>query len=127
VLRKDPFITSFASSEGDEIRSMTAGLPAVTRKAARVTLAITGVTQDEPLNGLGDGDASPDAAPVPGHADQVRLRAERSGPGDGRVYRLAFGGDDGRGGTCSATLNTTVVKSQGHGTAVDSGLVGNSF
>ncbi len=92
-----------------------------------VTLTITGVTQDEPLNGLGDGDTSPDAAHVPGHADQVRLRAERSGPGDGRVYRLAFGGDDGRGGMCSATVKTTVDKSQGKGPAVDSGLIVNSF
>ena len=92
-----------------------------------VTLTITGVTQDEPLNGLGDGDTSPDAEHVPGHADQVLLRAERSGPGDGRVYRLAFGGNDGRGGMCSATVNTTVVKGQGQGAAVDSGLIVNSF
>ena len=52
-----------------------------------VTHTITGVTQDEPLNGQGDGDTSPDARDVPGHADQVNLRAERSGNGDGRVYR----------------------------------------
>jgi Multicopper oxidase/Bacterial Ig domain len=51
-----------------------------------VTLTITGVTQDEPVNGLGDGDVAPDAAHVLGHDDQVLLRAERSGKGDGRVY-----------------------------------------
>ena len=92
-----------------------------------VTLTITGVTQDEPVNGLGDGDTSPDAALVAGHSDQVQLRSERSGQGDGRVYRLGFGGSDGRGGTCSATVNTTVVKSQGSGTAIDSGLIFISF
>ena len=92
-----------------------------------VTLTITGVTQDEPVNGQGDGDTAPDAAHVPGHADQVQLRSERSGPGDGRVYRLGVGGSDGRGGFCSVTVNTTVVKSQGHGPAVDSGLIINSF
>ena len=93
-----------------------------------VTLTINTVTQDEPVNGLGDGDTSPDAAHVAGHSDQVQVRSERSGKGDGRVYRLGFGGSDGRGGTCSATVNTTVDKSKGlSGTAVDSGLIVNSF
>ena len=47
-----------------------------------VTLSVTGVTQDEPLNGLGDGDTSPDATPGPA-SNQVNLRAERSGTGTG--------------------------------------------
>ena len=45
-----------------------------------LTLRITGVTQDEPLNGLGDGNTSPDAQVGP-RSDQVLLRAERSGAG----------------------------------------------
>jgi hypothetical protein len=49
-----------------------------------VTLAVTGVTQDEPLNGLRDGDTSPDATPGPA-SNKVNLRAERSGTGDGRA------------------------------------------
>lgn len=41
------------------------------------TLTITGVTQDEPVNGPGDGDTAPDA--VPGAvSDEVMVRAERS-------------------------------------------------
>ena len=92
-----------------------------------VTLTITGVTQDEPLNGLGDGDKTPDAAHVAGHADQVLLRAERSEKGDGRVYRISFTVSDGRGGTCSATVYTIVVPNQGTDTAVDSGLIVISF
>lgn len=92
-----------------------------------VTLTVTGVTQDEPLNDQGDGNTSPDARLVPAHSEQVDLRSERSGKGDGRVYRMTFGGDDGRGGTCTATKNATVVKSQGHGPAIDSGLVVNSL
>jgi len=92
-----------------------------------VTLTITGVTQDEPLNGQGDGDTSPDGKLVPGHSDQVQLRAERSGRGDGRVYRISFGGSDGKGGTCSATKKVLVVHDQAHGTAIDSGLIVNSL
>lgn len=87
-----------------------------------VTLTVTGVTQDEPLDGLGDGDTAPDAALVPGLSHQVRLRAERSGKGDGRVYRVSFEGSDGHGGTCSATVSVIVVRDRGRDSAVDSGL-----
>ena len=55
-------------------------------------ITITGVTQDEPTNGLGDGDTPTDAI-VHHYADKddtVDLRAERSGKGDGRVYRVSF-------------------------------------
>jgi FtsP/CotA-like multicopper oxidase with cupredoxin domain len=91
-----------------------------------VTLTVTGVTQDEPVNGLGDGDTAPDARLVPGHSEQVDVRSERSGRGDGRFYHITFGGDDGRGGTCTATKNVTVRPNQ-HRPAIDSGLVFNSF
>ena len=93
-----------------------------------LTTAITGVTQDEALNGLGDGDTSPDAAWVAGHANQVQVRSERSGTGDGRVYRLGVSVTDGRGGACSRTVTVGVPHDQGKGsTPVDSGPVVNSF
>lgn len=86
-----------------------------------VALTVTGVTQDEPLNGLGDGDTSPDATPGP-TAGQAYLRAERSGIGDGRVYRISFTGSDGRGGTCAGTAIVGVPHDQGKGKIpVDSG------
>ena len=44
---------------------------------------ITGITQDEPLTGLGSGDACPDASGV--GSTTAMLRAERNGTGDGRV------------------------------------------
>jgi hypothetical protein len=53
------------------------------------TIKITKVTQDEPTNGLGDGDTTPDAF-ISANGDSAQLRAERSGKGDGRVYRLYF-------------------------------------
>ena len=52
------------------------------------TITITGVTQDEPTNGLGDGDTAIDA--IINADGTVLLRAERSGKGDGRVYRISF-------------------------------------
>jgi len=34
----------------------------------------------------------------------VSLRAERQGPGNGRVYRIAFTASDGQGDSCSGTV-----------------------
>jgi hypothetical protein len=84
-----------------------------------VTLAITGVTQDEPLKG-GDDNTSPDAR-TGSSPDRVDLRAERSSSGNGRVYRIAFEASDGKGGSCSGTATVGVPKSMGKGSApVDS-------
>ena len=91
------------------------------------TLTITGVTQDEALNGTGDGDTAPDGAAVAGRSDQVQLRAERSGSGDGRVYRIAFTVSDGK-LTCSGTVFVGVPHDQSGSPAVDTtSVVVNSF
>jgi hypothetical protein len=72
-----------------------------------VTISVTAVTQDEPVNGLGDGDTSPDAA-LSGSG--VLLRAERAGGGNGRVYRVDFVATDAAGGSCSATVTVCAPK-----------------
>ncbi|WP_412750075.1 vWA domain-containing protein [Krasilnikovia sp. M28-CT-15] len=92
-------------------------------------LTITGVTQDEALNGTGDGDTGPDAAWVNATVkDKVQVRAERAGTGDGRVYRIAYTVSDGKGGTCTGTATVGVPHDQGHGPAVDTAsVVVNSF
>ena len=85
-----------------------------------VTLTVTAVTQDEPLNGSGDGNTAPDAE-AGTFSNTVRLRAERSGTGDGRVYRISFTGSDGEGGTCSGTVTVGVPHDMGAGsTPIDS-------
>jgi hypothetical protein len=83
-----------------------------------VTLTILSVTQDEPLNAVGDGDSSPDAV-VQGST--VLLRAERSGTGNGRVYRISFEATDGNGGSCTSSTVRVSVPHDRNGTAVDSG------
>ncbi|HSD05131.1 MAG TPA: hypothetical protein VLB45_05195 [Nitrosopumilaceae archaeon] len=71
-----------------------------------VTLTISSIFQDEPTDGLGDGDVSPDASGV--GTDTAQIRAERSGLEDGRVYHVAFNADDGQGGICSSTVTVGV-------------------
>jgi hypothetical protein len=74
-----------------------------------ITITILGVTQDEPLDGLGDGDTAPDAV-IQGSS--VLLRAERAGtptvPGNGRVNRIHFTANDGVGGLCSDSVTVCV-------------------
>ena len=68
-----------------------------------VDLEITGVTQDEPQRGPADAVATT-------QPNRVSLRAERDPKGDGRVYRIAFGANDGRGGTCTGFATASVRK-----------------
>jgi hypothetical protein len=84
----------------------------------RVTITVTGVTQDEPTNGLGDGDTSPDAVVQGG---TVLLRAKRAGTGNGRVYQVSFLADDGFGGRCTGSVVVCVPHSRQAGTCVDDG------
>jgi uncharacterized repeat protein (TIGR01451 family) len=78
-----------------------------------VSLVVTGIQQDEPVNGAADGNTSPDATIGPGGSFSVR--AERAGTGDGRVYAIAFRATDGLGGQCTATLLAGVPHDQGNG------------
>jgi uncharacterized repeat protein (TIGR01451 family) len=78
-----------------------------------VSLAVTGIQQDEPVNGPADGNTSPDATIGSGGAFSVR--AERAGTEDGRVYAIAFQATDGQGGACVATLLAGVPHDQGNG------------
>jgi hypothetical protein len=85
-------------------------------------ITITGVTQDEPTNGLGDGDTPIDAS-IHHYADKddtVDLRAERSGNRDGRVYRVSFNVADPE-ASASGTVNVMVPKSKKTDAAIDSG------
>ena len=81
-----------------------------------LTLSVEDVTQDEPVRSRGD-HTSPDA--IDGGDGELRVRAERSSRGDGRVYRIAFTASDGRGGECSGTATVSVPRKK-RAPAVDS-------
>ncbi len=84
-----------------------------------VTIRIDRIVQDEPTNGLGDGDTCPDGFGI--GTSTASLRAERSGHGNGRVYTVFFTASDGRGGNTSGSVNVAVRHDDGHD-AIDDGL-----
>ena len=88
-----------------------------------LTITVTGISQDEPVNTIGDGNFEPDGDGV--GTSTARVRAERSGskkvPGDGRIYEISFSADDGFGGVCEGSVTVGVPHDQGkNGAAVDS-------
>jgi hypothetical protein len=84
---------------------------------------ITGIRQDEPVEGTGDGDPGPDGTGV--GANTAQVRAERAGtpkaPGNGRVYQVGFSVSDGNGGTCTGIVKVSVPHDQSGSSAVDDG------
>jgi hypothetical protein len=83
-----------------------------------VTIIVTGVTQDEPVNGLGDGDTGPDAVL---QGPSVLLRAERAGGGSGRVYTVAFTAADAGSATCAGRVTVCVPRDRRSGCADEGG------
>ncbi|MFN2511909.1 MAG: choice-of-anchor X domain-containing protein [Pyrinomonadaceae bacterium] len=78
------------------------------------------VTRNEPVDGDGDGDTSPDWEVVDGH--HVRLRAERSGNGDGRIYTITITATDSAGGSSTQTVTVTVPHNRGMSVAKETSL-----
>jgi hypothetical protein len=76
-----------------------------------VTTTVTSIRQDEPTQGLGDGDTPIDGLLAFGLA---AVRAERSGKGNGRVYYLAFTATSANGGSCTGTVTVGVPHDQAH-------------
>jgi len=65
------------------------------------TCSPLGVTSNEPVNGTGDGNTSPDWVVFGEH--HAQLRAERAGGGNGRIYSITA--------TCSNSLNLSLSRS----------------
>ena len=81
-------------------------------------VVITRVSSDEPENGAGDGNTTDDV--VLESCQTVKLRAERSGRGDGRVYTVHLAVRDAAGNVGTAVYQVEVPKGRKDG-AVDSG------
>jgi hypothetical protein len=67
---------------------------------------ITSVSSNEPVSGLGDGDMSPDWE-ITGKLN-LKLRAERSGKGSGRLYTVEVACSDSAGNTSTTTASVSV-------------------
>ena len=75
-----------------------------------ITISIDSLTQDEPVNDTGDGNTQCDAFGIGAAVAQVR--AERSGNGDGRVYRIGYTATNAVGLSCSSIVRVTVPHDQ---------------
>ena len=78
-----------------------------------VTITITGITQDEPVDAVsnGDGKTSPDGTGV--GSGTACVRAERQGTGNGRVYEISFTATDPAEAKCSGSVTVCVPHDQG--------------
>jgi hypothetical protein len=77
------------------------------------TFSIISVESNEPLNGKGDGNTDADWEITGDHT--VSLRAERSGPGEGRIYTITILAVDDSGNTSEAQVQVTVPHDQAKG------------
>jgi YVTN family beta-propeller protein len=82
-----------------------------------LTLTVTSIFQDEPVDSPGSGNTGPDATGV-GTASPA-VRAERDGGGDGRVYHISFTATS-AGGSCTGQV-TVGVPHDKSSTPVDGG------
>lgn len=100
-----------------------------------INITITKITQDEPVNDIGDGNTFPDGDGL--GTSIALLRAERAGmpqltdqkpwPKNGRVYNIFFTADDGLGGTCEGSVEVCVPHDQGNSyQCIDDGQYYNS-
>ena len=69
------------------------------------------ISSNEPVDGLGDGDTSPDWEVVDAH--HVRLRAERNGNSNGRVYSITITALDTNGNASTRVLTVNVPHDRG--------------
>lgn len=93
-----------------KMAKVAVGVTATDNCTPNPVCAISTVSSDEPVNGLGDGDMAPDWL-ITG-AMTLNLRAERSGNGDGRVYTINLTCTDKQGNSSKGATSVAVPHSQ---------------
>jgi len=92
-----------------------------------VTITVTHITSDEPtasIKGAGGAKHAPDADPECIRTAIARVRAERSGNEDGRVYEITFLASDGIGEPVEGTVQVKVPHDwSGDCVSIDSGQI----
>lgn len=86
--------------------------PSLGEVSPTISYTINAIHQDEPVNALGSGNTAPDGQIV--GTNTAYVRAERSGPGTGRLYFIDFTASDGN-YWCTGTVQVQVPHDQGQG------------
>ena len=85
------------------------------------SIVVTGIQQDEAVDATGSGNTAPDGSGI--GTDTAYVRAERAGPGTGRLYFISFTATNSIGLQCTGTVQSFVPHDQGQGyTPVDTNL-----
>ena len=71
-----------------------------------ISIQVISIHQDEAVNELADGNSEPDGYGI--GTDIAKVRAERSGIGNGRVYSITFKASDDKGASCSTVMTVGV-------------------
>ena len=80
-----------------------------------LTFLIDKIEQDEPIDATGSGHTSPDAILSNPPGNTAMVRAERAGPGTGRIYFISFTATDTAGQHCLGMAKVYVPHDQGQG------------
>lgn len=89
-----------------------------------ITITVTDITQDEPVDAQADGGTYPDGLIANGGA---LVRAERSARGNGRVYVISFTATDDQGASCDGSVTVCVPHDQHQAACIDDGQKYNSL
>ena len=85
-----------------------------------LVIVVTGIMQDESVAAIGSGNTSPDGTGI--GTSTAQIRAERAGPGTGRIYFISFSATNPQAAQCTGTISVFVPHDQGQGfTPIDTG------